>query len=866
MQNELNIERFFKNKFNFFVIIILLIILSSTLSQEIVFNYRFIKIVELIDENYIMCTEKNINIFDSNFKNLIFQHNLTTEIPDKDTFEFVTISQYPNEDGGRIIVLYKNKVYLIYSSYSKILQDNININHQNSKYYTLVPYKDGDNYNFIIGYIDNIIKLAYYKFNIGSNSVELINTFSPDLPCIEGRQEKTSYEGFSCNIMISNQKGKVLTCFYEKIYIFGVCSFNLVDFNMIEELCHLTNSISPSYIHSAVSFDKGKSLICFINGNANTGHCINYDINKHELSSVIDTSEQCNRDPASVNVFYSIKSKEFLFLCYDYSYNYHIVKYNETLSIVRTENTLKIDNCDPQFVSIIYDYNNNTYNSFLSCGDYKKIKYYPLPNTFNPSEKPIWPEFPLILDTDSHSQINTQTNSYSISNLASVTDSQSQINTQTNSNSVLISTSVTDSQSQINTQTNSNSVLISSTVPVSFTDNHDINNYIIINDKKECSGEFLYENKNTGECLKTCDYSEILNKNCLINTITNDNIGEITKEIRNIIKNANIDSNTNILIEGENIVYQIISSQNMNDNNNNNLSIIDFGDCENILKEENNIDYLIILKIDIKVNINSPNILNYEIYNPKSLEKLNLSLCRNVTINTYINFYPSKEALDKIIKLNESGFDLYNINDSFYQDLCTPFTSDDGTDILLSDRKNDFYENISLCETGCTYLKYDYITQRVKCECPVKNEIDINEKKEDKDNFFSNFIDEDTFSNIKVLKCFKLVFSKKGHSNNIGSYIFLILIFSLIVLSVIYRIYQIRNIMRILRKIIKVENFIEKINNENKSDINKNNNLDNNNFNNNTNNNKPNDNNSINNKINIMASPLKKKKESKKYS
>ena len=304
----------------------------------------------------------------------------------------------------------------------------------------------------------------------------------------------------------------------------------------------------------------------------------------------------------------------------------------------------------------------------------------------------------------------------------------------------------------------------------------------------------------------------------------------------------------------------------MNDNNNKNLSIIDFGDCENILKEENNIDYLIILKIDIKVNINSPNILNYEIYNPKSLEKLNLSLCRNVTINTYINFYPSKEALDKIIKLNESGFDLYNINDSFYQDLCTPFTSDDGTDILLSDRKNDFYENISLCETGCTYLKYDYITQRVKCECPVKNEIDINEKKEDKDNFFSNFIDEDTFSNIKVLKCFKLVFSKKGHSNNIGSYIFLILIFSLIVLSVIYRIYQIRNIMRILRKIIKVENFIEKINNENKSDINKNNNLDNNNFNNNTNNNKPNDNNSINNKINIMASPLKKKKESKKYS
>ena len=342
MQNELNIYPFFKKKFNFFVIIILIIILTSTVSQEILFNYRFIKIVELLDGNYIMCTEKNINIFDSNFQNVIFQHNLTTEIPDRAEFEFVTISQYPNEDGGRIIVLNKNKVYLIYSSYSKILQDNINLNLQTSKYYTLVPYKNGDSYNFIIGYIEDIIKLAYYKFNIEGNSVELINTFSPDFPCIEGRQDKNSVEGFSCNIMISNQKGKVLTCFYEKLLIFGVCSVSLVNFNMIEELCHLTESIPPLSIHSAVSFDKGRSLICFVNINTGIGHCIIYDINKHELSSVINTSEQCSREPSSVNVFYSIKSKEYLFLCLDYTFKYHIVKYNETLNIVGTENAFKI--------------------------------------------------------------------------------------------------------------------------------------------------------------------------------------------------------------------------------------------------------------------------------------------------------------------------------------------------------------------------------------------------------------------------------------------------------------------------------------------------------------------------------------------
>ena len=818
MPNKLNIYKTFQNS-NFFIIKILIIILTKVLSQNTVFNAKFMKTVELLDENYIICTEKHIKIVDSNFQNLIFQHNLTSEITNRDDFEFVTISQYPNEDGGRIIVLYKNKVYLIYSPYTNILEANINLNH-NSQYYTLVPIKDGNDYNFIIGYIDNKIKLAYYKFNLQNNSVALNNTFTPDLPTIS---DLSSNPGFSCQIMISNQKGKVLTCFYSKNFIFEVCSFDLGNFSMIEELCNLNdNTVAPIYIHSAISFDKTKSLICYVNSNNNTGHCLNYNINNHELSPLTKISDQCCRNPSSINVFYSIKSKEYLYTCFNYENKFSIAKYNETLNIIGTNNDFKLDYyIGIQFASIIYDYNNNSYNIFMSFGtnnnnNNNEVRYSALPNNLNPSEKPVWSGDPLIGDTDSPSQTNTQT----------------QTQTQTN----LVSVSITDK-------------------------NQVTNSYINIEENKGCAGDFLYENKNTGECLKTCNYSEILNRNCLINKITNENIGEITNEIRNVIKNTNINSNINIIIEGENTVYQIISSKNMNENNNKNLSIIDFGECENILERENNIDYLVVLIIDTKININTPNIINYEVYNPDTVEILNLSVCQNITINTYTNFAPSKETLDKIMKLNESGFDLYNINDSFYQDLCTPFTSDDGTDILLSDRVNDFYDNISLCEIGCTYSKYDYITQRVKCECQVKNEININnEKKVDKDSFFSNFIDEDTFSNIKVLKCFKLVFSKEGQSNNIGSYIFLILIFSLIVLSVIYRIYQIRNIMRILRKIIKVENYTER-KNENINNIN-NNIKDNINFNDNTNNyNKPNDNTSIITNKNIKPSPPKKRKK-----
>ena len=250
----------------------------------------------------------------------------------------------------------------------------------------------------------------------------------------------------------------------------------------------------------------------------------------------------------------------------------------------------------------------------------------------------------------------------------------------------------------------------------------------------------------------------------------------IAQKIRELIKSININSDINIIIDGENSLYQIISSLKMNENIDKNISIIDFGQCEKILKEEYGIDYLLVFKIDTKIGNNSPIIVNYEVYDPNTLIKLNLKLCENVKINTYTNFFLQESSLEQFIQLNESGYDMYNINDSFYQDLCSPFITLFGTDILLGDRKNDYYENISLCEGSCIYSKYDYITYRIKCECQVKNELKISNEI-DEDNFLQKFVDLDDFSNIKVLKCFKLVFSKKGQTHNIGSYFYLIIIF-----------------------------------------------------------------------------------------
>ena len=51
------------------------------------------------------------------------------------------------------------------------------------------------------------------------------------------------------------------------------------------------------------------------------------------------------------------------------------------------------------------------------------------------------------------------------------------------------------------------------------------------------------------------------------------------------------------------------------------------------------------------------------------------------------------------------------------------------------------------------------------------------------------------------MKCYKLVFSKKGQKNNKGSIIFLIVIFILFISCIIYAINQEKYIVRNIRKI-----------------------------------------------------------------
>ena len=104
---------------------------------------------------------------------------------------------------------------------------------------------------------------------------------------------------------------------------------------------------------------------------------------------------------------------------------------------------------------------------------------------------------------------------------------------------------------------------------------------------------------------------------------------------------------------------------------------------------------------------------------------------------------------------SELGIDIFDSKNSFFNDLCYPF-SISNSDIILKDRVLDIYQNYSLCDNNCEYEKIDIENMSVICSCQIKSEINTQVSPP----VFSEIV-QDTFkdSNIGVIRCYKLVFN-----------------------------------------------------------------------------------------------------------
>ena len=304
-----------------------------------------------------------------------------------------------------------------------------------------------------------------------------------------------------------------------------------------------------------------------------------------------------------------------------------------------------------------------------------------------------------------------------------------------------------------------------------------------------CPEDYPFYLEKSHECIENHSFevllSEILNMN-----VTNKNILIYDLITEKAIQNYTM--NGSMIIEGDNnYVYELTNTFNDNENSNNGLSTIDLGECENLLKRENEIDPnipLIILKLEKTGEVASKRNIQFEVYHPITKEKLDISHCDQIDIYVPVNL--DQKTLDLYLDLQNYGYDLFNPNDSFYQDICSRYTTENGTDVLLADRKKYFFNDTETsCQKGCEYSKYNLEKKQVKCECNIIPENNIEPEKENKFSgkmLYESFYDVLRFSNVRILKCYKLVFSFEGENGNYGSILMVVLFTIYIIFDCIF--------------------------------------------------------------------------------
>ena len=277
-----------------------------------------------------------------------------------------------------------------------------------------------------------------------------------------------------------------------------------------------------------------------------------------------------------------------------------------------------------------------------------------------------------------------------------------------------------------------------------------------------------------------CNYTLLIEDKC---DFTNDTNTEVYEKLKNEVVETYPKGGHSAGVKiKDDLYFQLTTTDNqlnvLNGNiaNNNNLSIIDLGECKDILIKENNLPEdtdLIILKLENLALISNEKSIQYEVYAPGENKKLDLSVCSRVKINI---IYPIKlsEETEKVYNdLKSQGYDLFDKYNKFYKDICTPYKSENGHDIILADRNNDFFaKNEIICQANCDYSSFSSESYYVRCSCDVANneKIEAEEPKRVTSKInIDSFVDILKYSNYKVLLCYKLVFRVVTFYKNLGS-------------------------------------------------------------------------------------------------
>ena len=290
-----------------------------------------------------------------------------------------------------------------------------------------------------------------------------------------------------------------------------------------------------------------------------------------------------------------------------------------------------------------------------------------------------------------------------------------------------------------------------------FNDNTNRNNFINCYNQVP-GGYYLDNNKNIympcfSEC-KNCNEVEEENRNMCNNCYSNYLLNYLyCFEICNYnydkcyMKDRNNENSPNHnSIKNKNVsFYSYELNPNLNEINDiyKNSTFISFSEeTYNFLVEQFNLnkqnDKIFVLIIDYPgTNMQSiTNDYEYKFFlnNGSELNKDNIN--KDFYTDIYVPIKDKNLANFNYSKIfAEKGYDIYDKNSDFYNDICTPAYLGEN-DITISDRKKDIYpNNITFCKENCYYNGVNLEEERIICKCNLNNNNNLTEEN-DESGFF----------------------------------------------------------------------------------------------------------------------------------
>ena len=490
----------------------------------------------------------------------------------------------------------------------------------------------------------------------------------------------------------------------------------------------------------------------------------------------------CKNDNSFTTIIYSSKEvNEYIFGCLGYTQDISLVKFNSNFEIesIIYNNKYTINNCES--FSIVKLANNKTYSIFFTTQNQNPgilIKN-DIPEGIKPSVDEIKKSTSIVKTTsyfvDEITYKTVYSNQISGNSIEFMPDESTSPNIFLKITQNILTQYLSNKLQIPNTEISTNLENLSESV-------YGKKNSII---KKEISINF--QNYSINGFIQNYLFNEL-------NITEKDKLAEDTyNTILEIIEDyfTSLNFDTTNLEKGEDfnlkvgkIEFTLTTSENQKNNTQNNISTIDFGECETLLRNYYNISNeskLYMKKMDItQEGMKIPKI-EYDIYsklNGTNLIKLNLSVCENTKILISVPVIIS-EDLDKL-----------NISSDYFKDICYISKSEGGTDIILKDRKNEFIEeNKTVCQEECDFSDYDYDIQKANCSCLIKessssiSDMNINLTKLNEK--FGNINNETELSNLGITSC-NVLGTTENIESNAGFYSLLFILVIFIIIFIIF--------------------------------------------------------------------------------